>query len=414
MRIAYLTQSYPPMISGATIVAEQLAVEMAERGHQVLVITASDRQEPYFSLQKNLTVLRLKSIYNPWRIGQRFLVYQRTAILNALREFRPGVIHSHDPLQLGWLGIEYARRARIPTTLTIHQLPWFVASYLPGFLRVCIETVLWAYARWLSRNFTSLIVPTPTIATLVSKMTGLKTNVISYGMDLQTFHPPLPADPRPAAPQSWNLPPGVPLLLHVGRLDTDKDVDRVIHAAAPVIRESEAHMLVVGDGRQRNHLMRQCRKLGIAERIHFTGFISKNQGLPDIYRMASVFITASEIETQGIVLLEAAASGLPIVAVNATCIPEIVHNGVNGYLTEPGDIPAMSKAIRSILKDSSISQAMGRASCALAELHNWEASFDKHERMYHMVSSGMMKVGSPSLVARIKERLNWVLNNLVR
>src|SRR3989304_690894 len=130
--------------------------------------------------------------------------------------------------------------------------------------------------------------------------------------------------------------------------------------------------------------------------------------------MASVFITASEIETQGIVLLEAAASGLPIVAVNATCIPEIVHNGVNGYLTEPGDIPAMSKAIRSILKDSSISQAMGRASCALAELHNWEASFDKHERMYHMVSSGMMKVGSPSLVARIKERLNWVLNNLVR
>jgi len=173
-------------------------------------------------------------------------------------------------------------------------------------------------------------------------------------------------------------------------------------------------MLVVGDGRQRDHLIKQCTMLGIAERVHFTGFISKDQGLPDIYRMASVFITASEIETQGIVLLEAAASGLPIVAVNATCIPEIVHDTVNGYLTEPGNNSAMSKAIRMLLKDPETSKAMGRAGRTLAELHNREETFDRHERMYYMISTGMRMEGSRSHWARIKEKLGRVLNNFVR
>ena len=77
MRIAYLAQSYPPMVSGAAIVAEKLAMEMAQRGHQVLVIAASDKDHPYITLQKNLTVIRLRSIYNPMRVGQRFLLFPR-------------------------------------------------------------------------------------------------------------------------------------------------------------------------------------------------------------------------------------------------------------------------------------------------------------------------------------------------
>jgi glycosyltransferase involved in cell wall biosynthesis len=197
-------------------------------------------------------------------------------------------------------------------------------------------------------------------------------------------------------------------------LDTDKNVDRVIHAAAPVVRESEAQLLVVGDGRRKIHLIRLCKTLGIADRVHFTGFISKDQGLPDIYRMASVFITASEIETQGIVLLEAAASGLPLVAVNATCIPEVVQNGVNGYLTEPGNTPAMSEAIQRILMDPGTSKRMGEASRALAESHSSEETFDRHESMYHMLSSGMGEEKAAGHWVGIKERLGWVLNNRVR
>ena len=103
--------------------------------------------------------------------------------------------------------------------------------------------------------------------------------------------------------------------------------------------------------------------------------------------MATVFVTASEIETQGIVLLEAAASGLPLVAVNATCIPEIVHDGANGYLTKSGDANAMSKSLTRILNDPQLAACMGKVSQALAEAHPNQETFDEHERMYQKMIS---------------------------
>ncbi len=111
--------------------------------------------------------------------------------------------------------------------------------------------------------------------------------------------------------------------------------------------------------------MKLCESLGIADRVKFTGCISMQDGLPEIYRLANLFVTASEIETQGIVLFEAAASGLPIAAVRATCIPEIVHHGVNGYLAESGDIHVLENNIRILLKDPLKARIMGDARLAV-------------------------------------------------
>ncbi|MDQ3005443.1 MAG: glycosyltransferase, partial [Chloroflexota bacterium] len=413
MRIAYLAQSYPPMVSGAAIVAEKLAREMARRGHQVLVIAASDKDQPYITLQENLTVLRLRSVYNPLRVGQRFLLFPRRAVLQALEEFQPDIIHSHEPLQMGWLGLTYAHRAPVPITLTVHQLPGFVSSYLPKSVRPIVEKSLWTYASWLLRQFTIIITPTRSISTFIQQMTGLYVNVISCGLDLQTFHPPLSADDDLATRQKWNLPSRVPLILHVGRLDTDKHADRVIQAATQTIHQRNAHLVVVGDGRQKKHLIQLCRDLGIEERVHFTGFVSREQGLPELYRMATVFVTASEIETQGIVLLEAAASGLPLVAVNATCIPEIVYDGTNGYLTKSGDTHAMSRSLTSILNDPKLAASMGEVSRALAEGHPNQETFDEHERIYQKMirEKGTQKIPVSARAyfhwKQIRERAIW-------
>jgi glycosyltransferase involved in cell wall biosynthesis len=382
MRIAYLAQSYPPMVSGAALFAQQIADGMAQRGHQVLVLAASDKNNPYIVENNNLTILRLGSIHNPMRVGQRFLLYPRRAVMKALHEFQPDVIHAHEPLQMGLLGIEYAKWARLPSLLSIHQLPSFVASYLPDSLGTFTESILWDYAHWLCRQFTSIITPTQTISSLVTKMTGLPTNTIGYGIDLQSFHPPLSQVEEIATRRRWDLPLGVPLLLHVGRLDTDKCVDRVIHAAAQSMRESNAHLVIVGDGTQKPALMKLCESLGISDRVHFPGFISTQDGLPEIYRTAHLFVTASEIETQGIVLLEAAASGLPIVAVRATCIPEIVHHGTNGYLAESGDIKGLSSAMSLILRDSRKAKTMGESSTILASRHARAYTHQAHEQLY--------------------------------
>ena len=259
MRIAYLTQSYPPMISGAAISAQQTAEAMANRGHKVLVIAASDREYAYHTYKNNITILRLRSFTNPLRVGQRFIPNPRYRVMKSLKQFKPDVIHAHEPLQMGALALSYAKHTRIPVTLTTHQLPGFVASYLPDKLKPIIKKTFWMYARISLKRYTSLISPTLTIAAIIERMIGLTPNVISYGLDLKTFHPVHHPDLVSASRKKLNLPSNIPLLLHVGRLDADKSVDNVIRAAGPAIRESDARLLIVGDGKQKRHLIRLCR-----------------------------------------------------------------------------------------------------------------------------------------------------------
>ena len=407
MNIAYLTQSFPPMVSGAALVAENLAQEMAMRGHKVLVIAASERGRGYMTIDNGLTVLRLPSIHNPMRVGQRFLLYPRRMILRSLCNFQPNIIHSHEPLQMGLLGLEYSRRAGIPALLSIHQLPGFVGTYLPKTLgiRRAAEISLWAYARWLLRQFTTLITPTQTVADIIHTMTRVQSQMISYGIDLQTFHPHPSPDEKTAIRIRLHLPLTAPVILHVGRLDTDKGVERVILAAEKCMQEIGAHLLIVGDGRQKSALMELCKSKGITSRCHFTGFVSVKQGLPEIYRSADLFVTASEIETQGIVLLEAAASGLPIVAVRATCIPEIVHNGVSGYLTEPGDTNALGQAITTLLKQPQKAGIMGKESYRLARKHSISTTLERYEQLYSdlVIEKELPQIKTPGYLERARE-----------
>ncbi len=385
MRIAYIAQSYPPMISGAAMFAQQLAEGMAQRGHQVLVIAASDKSYTYVIQKENLRILLLQSVHNPMRVGQRFLVYPRFTMLKTLREFSPDLIHSHDALQLGMIGLGYAKRQHVPIALTIHQLPWFVASYLPVILKPMIEKALWIYAGYALKKYSQAIAPTLPISAIITQKTSVKVNTIGYGLDLKRFSPCVSEDGKLTIRRKWKLPMRAPILLHVGRLDTDKHVDRLLQAAESVLKNSDAHLLVVGDGIHKPALMHQCKLLGITSRVHFTGYISSQRDLADIYRIASLFITASEIETQGIVLLEATASGLPIVAVRATCIPEIVHDDLNGYLTESGDVEAMSKALFKILKNPQIARAMEVESRRISEVHDLQFSYILYEKLYRQL-----------------------------
>jgi 1,2-diacylglycerol 3-alpha-glucosyltransferase len=384
MRIAYLTQSYPPMISGAAILVERLAKSMAARGHQVLVIAASDKVAAYNSYQENLTIVRLRSVHNPLRVGQRFLFYPRFKILRALKGFCPDIIHTHEPLLMGQLGLEYARHSSIPILLTVHQLPWFAATYLPNVtsIRSITESMLWSYARLILQQYTSVITPSQTISDLVMKMTDIQPITISNGISLNIFQSPTSTEDHTALKQRLGLPAHVPVILHVGRLDIDKNVKCVIQAAEQAMQHTDTHLLIVGDGSQKHTLMNMCETLKIMDRVHFPGYIALQHGLPEIYRLADVFVTASEIEVQSLVLLEAIASGLPIVAVRATFVHEVVHEGVNGFLAESGDINRLASAISTVLKNPTQRETMSKNSRILAEMHDIHVSIDLHEQFY--------------------------------
>ncbi len=385
MRIAYLTQAYPPSVSGAAIVARQLAEGLARRDHQVLVIAASDRGAPYLKQTDNLSELHLRSAPNPFRVGQCFMLPGRRQVLRALREFQPDLIHTHDAFQLGLSGAAHAHRRGIPTVLSIHALPGLATSYIPDLdgLRGRVERLLWTYARWLLKNFDTITTPTRAIANIVAERTSISPRTVSNGIDLRAFiSSPLAPNVERTLRSKFGLPADVSLLLYVGRLDIEKRVDRILRAAAQTMRATDAHLLIVGDGREKPALLNLCHSLGVENRVHFTGFITLEQGLPDVYRLASLFATACEIETQGIVLLEAAASGLPIAAVNATCIPEIVHHGKNGFLSEPGDINGLAESMTSLLQNPTLAKQMGQASHRLAQAHDQQRTIGFYEELY--------------------------------
>lgn len=381
MRIALLTQSYPPMVSGAALVVGRLAQGLAVEGHDVLVLAASDIGAAYDETCGRLTVARLSALPNPFRIGQHFLLWPQAKLKEKLEAFKPDVIHSHDPLvsSLASLGL----MPGVPRILTVHQLPWFVSLFVPSFLRAGIEAALWAYGAWLYRRFTAIVTPSQMIADLVARHTQSKPQPISNGVDTVRFNP----DPAFVAEAStlrekYNLDPYLPVILYAGRVDADKQVDLVVQAVALARQQVKAQLLIVGDGKQLSSIKQLAAQLGIETNSCFTGFVPVTGDLPGLYRLASVFITASEVEIQSSVVLEAAASGLPVVTVNASSMPEFVRDGHTGFLVPPKDVVALADRLVRLLQNPQQAQAMGQAALDIAQAHSHQAAVTEHIHLY--------------------------------
>ncbi|NIO68484.1 MAG: glycosyltransferase [Anaerolineae bacterium] len=348
-------------------------------------MAASDRERAYTDSTAGLRLVRLRSFPNPVRVNQRFLLWPRREIAAELQAFRPDVLHLQDSLSAGLSGLLVAQAFDIPVVLTGHALPCLVSAYAPALpgLRQGIEAGLWIYGTWLLRQCEAVITPTRVIADIVSAHANCRPQVIGNGVDLRRFTPrPASLGEGEALRQKYGLDPYLPIILYAGRIDVDKRVDLVVRAAAQAMHTVDAQLLVVGDGRRRAAVIRLSKELAIQDLSHFSGFVPATGDLPGLYRLASVFVTASEVETQGLVVLEAAATGLPIVAVRAAAIPEVVEDGVTGYLVAPRDIDAMADRLVRLLRNPDQARAMGQAGRAKMQQHSLDRSIEAHEQLY--------------------------------
>ena len=388
MRLALISQTYPPMVSGISVAVRQLSQALAGRGHAVLVLTASDCGRPYEQDQEGVHLVRLRSRPTPSRVGQRWCWWREAEIRTRLAPFQPDLIHLHDPLLGAFLIPGIAHRMGLPLVITAHALPenlLSIASAPPGASQVG-RAALWALAASRSREFAAVITPAGYTARQYSAHAGTRAVVISNGVNLERFQPfpTHPGEGRQLALR-YGLDPALPIILHVGRLDHEKRVDDVMCAAALAMQRVEAQLLVVGDGNARRSLERLSRKLGIEARTAFSGFVSRDGDLPGLYRLGRVFVLASRIEAEGIVVLEAAASGLPIVAVRATSMVELIEGPACGFLVEPSDLTAMADRLVSILVDKDVQDRLGRAARSMATQHTLQRSVELHEALYQRV-----------------------------
>jgi glycosyltransferase involved in cell wall biosynthesis len=358
VRIALFTNNYLPFCGGVTISVETLRRGLEASGHEAWVfgprLTGAE--------DASVRVVRYPSI--PVATYPEFALavpYSRR-IERLVSALAFDVIHAHHPFLLGPAARRLARRTRRPLIFTYHTRYEKYAHYVPLPLRL-VQAAALRISAGFAAQADAVLAPSAVIRDeLHARGVRAPIAVVPTGVDLERFRP----GDREAARRSLGVSESEPLVLYVGRLDREKSVDRVLGAFERVASTIPAARLVlVGQGTEAERLRRTAARLPVAERIRFLG-LRPHDSLAVCYQAADVFLFASETETQGLVLAEAAACGLPAVAVDAPGCDEVVRDGDTGILTK-GNSAALAEAVIGLLLDPERRRAMARRAREVAE-----------------------------------------------
>jgi 1,2-diacylglycerol 3-alpha-glucosyltransferase len=200
---------------------------------------------------------------------------------------------------------------------------------------------------------------------------------VSSGIDLQLF---TPSGDNGQIRNRYGIP-DKPVLLFVGRLDPEKKLEDVLEAAALALKQFDFCLVIVGKGVRKQALENRAAALGIAGSVIFTGFVPE-EDLPVIYRLSRCFIIASIAELLSLATLQAMASGLPVIAVRAGALEELVHDRENGLLFDAGDIGFMALCILKIMRNQATYRQMGARSLEYSRDHDIHACASAFEHIY--------------------------------
>jgi glycosyltransferase involved in cell wall biosynthesis len=358
VRIGLFTNNYLPFCGGVTVSVETLRRGLEARGHEAWVLA------PRFphAVDASPRTLRFPSV--PAATYPEFALaipYSRR-LTRQIRALDFDVFHAHHPFLLGPAARRLARRQGRPLVFTYHTRYDKYAHYVP-LSRGLVE----ALARGLSTRFAAradaILAPSAVLRDeLRARGVTAPIAVVPTGVDLARFSP----GDRMLARRARGMSDDALIVLYVGRLDREKSVDRVLAAFERIAGTvARARLVLVGQGTQDAELRRTAARLNAGARVTFTG-VCPHPELADYYRAADLFLFASETETQGLVLAEAAACGLPAVAVDAPGCDEVVHDGDTGLLTK-GDPAALAEAAIGLLIDPARRAAMAARARQLAE-----------------------------------------------
>lgn len=344
LRIGLFTDTFLPDQNGIVTSVGLLSDELRAQGHHVDVVA------PDFpgNVDTRTDVRRVPSV------SYMFLPTYRLA-WPTRKDFEQkyDVVHTHTPLTLGLAGARLARKWNVPHVATYHTHIEAYTHYVPGMTAVQRHTG--AVTRIMSLLYgraDAVITPTAGVLDVLHAMGVRDPVVIPTAID--------PAVLRAAPPIENPWPAGKRRLLSVGRLAREKRFDHVLDTVAEL---PDTHLVLLGEGPERVHLEAHARRLGIEGRVSFLGVRPWTE-IGAYYRLAELFLFASDTETQGLVLQEAELMGVPVVAVGARGTLSSVAHERSGYLVAPADVNAMVHHARAILGDAAL---WGRLSAGARE-----------------------------------------------
>jgi len=342
---------------------------LAKKDHEVMIFTTA---------KKRTTIPKMRITYLPSIDILRYpdfpIGVPSTQSLKVLAAFKPDIIHCHMPSFLGWEGLAYGKIKGIPVIGTYNTLlPEFLDHVKMPIKNAKLskfpfaKSITWNYTKHFYNRCNTVITPSNAMKKEL-KRHGITApiRVVSNGVDTTLFYPRKVNKKRRT-------------ILHVGRLSYEKRIDILIEAFKTIQEtSSDTTLVIAGSGPQEKYLQDFAKYV---KNIKFLGSVPHNK-LPKLYSSAALFATASPIETEGLVVLEAMACGLPIVGVNAGAIPDIVKDDSNGFIAPSNKPRMLADRITRILKGTKLRKKMEKSSLIAVKKYAIENTIRQLEKIY--------------------------------
>jgi glycosyltransferase involved in cell wall biosynthesis len=367
-KVAIFTETFLPKVDGIVTRLKHTVEHLVKLGDEVMI----------FSPDGGLTEYCGAKIYGvsgfPLPMYPELkLALPRPSIGYALEEFQPDIVHLINPAVLGLAGLFYAKSMKLPLIASYHtHLPQYLQHYGLGFL----ENAMWELIKT-AHNNAELNLCTSTAMVEQLREHGVKeVDLWQRGVDTELFHPQYKSVEMRSRLTEGH--PEATLLLYVGRLSAEKGIDEIL----PVLQAiPNSRLALVGDGPYRQEL----EKIFAGTNTNFVGYL-QGTDLASAFASSDVFLFPSRTETLGLVLLEAMAAGCPVVAANSGGIPDIVTNGLNGYMFEPADDNGLITATQQLLAcEPTIATNLKHNARLEAEKWGWEAATRQLQDYYDKV-----------------------------
>lgn len=327
MKIGIFTDSYKPYTSGVVTSINTFREELDRLGHQVYIFAPN---YPNYEEEES-NVYRYYSLPAPTNPDYTLAIPVYPGMRTLLDRLELDIIHVHSPFTMGRVGLHYAKRYGLPLLFTYHTLYDEYVHYVP-VPQDWARDVTIKYSNHFCNQCNHIIAPSAEVANRL-RYYRIKTpvTIIPTGVPLDRFK----NGDGNWLRNNYNIPSANKILLFVGRLTREKNLEFLIEAFAR-LRESHAQttLVLTAQGPLESELKRQVLSLGMSPEtdVIFTGALQFDT-LVNVYYSADLFVFSSVTETQGLVLIEAMASGLPVVAVKANGVSDMVDNDINGKLT---------------------------------------------------------------------------------
>ena len=346
MDVAWFTDTWLPNRDGVVTSLLSFKKVMEERGHNVYVFSPGLKNGE----ENGIFYYRAFKFppYPQYRFPSPFSVFSRRSP-SIIRKIGANIIHSHSPGVMGLHARVSSSKTKIPMVFTFHT--FIDDSVYLLFKNERMQNIsrnfIYKWLRWYTRQCKCIIVPSNYVKKRLEKIVGGKEfEIIPTGIDIEKFRK---GDEKRARERYENKK----IILHVGRVVKEKNIELLIKAAPHILKEVDAVFMIVGEGPHRKNLEEMVGKMGISPHFVFTGFV-EDDILLDYYRAADVFAFPSLYETQGLVALEAMAAGVPVVASRAKAIPDFIKDGENGYLVNPYDASEFAQKILEAMDDKEV------------------------------------------------------------